>query len=71
MAVQSFTPASSNVEEVSFDEDTDTLTVTFQGGRAYDVLNCPASTYRQFKDAPSAGQFYNRQIKGRFNIQPA
>lgn len=71
MTVQSFTPASSNVDRVSFDDTTDTLTVEFSGGRAYDVLNCPAAVYRGFQAAPSAGEYYHRNIKGRYNIQEA
>ncbi len=69
MAEQSFRPASSNVEEVSFDDSTDTLTVTFQGGVQYEYLNCPASVYRQMQAAPSAGSFVHRHLKGRYQSQ--
>ena len=66
MAELSFSPASSNVESVSFDDSTDTLTVVFQGGVSYEYLNVPASVYRAFQAAPSAGQFVHRQLKGRY-----
>jgi KTSC domain len=71
MAVLSFTPASSNVESVEFDDSTDTLTVTFQGGESYQYLNVPASVYRAFQAAPSAGAFVHRQLKGRFQAERA
>lgn len=71
MTIQSFTPASSNVEEVTFDDQTDTLTVTFQGGEKYDYMNVPASVYRAFQAAPSAGSFVHRQLKGRYNYERA
>ena len=66
MAELSFSPASSNVESVSFDDSTDTLTVVFQGGVSYEYLNCPASVYRAFQAAPSAGAFVHRHLKGRY-----
>ena len=71
MAVLSFTPASTNVEKVSFDDATDTLTVEFSGGESYDYLNVPASVYRQFQAAPSAGAFVHRQLKGRYSAERA
>ena len=67
MAEFSFAPASSNIEQVDFDDSTDTLTVTFTGGEAYDYMNVPASVYRAFAAAGSAGQFFHRQIKGRYS----
>lgn len=69
MAVQTFSPASSNVESVSFDDSTDTLTVEFAGGDTYEYLNVPASVYRSFQAAPSAGQFVHRNLKGRFQSE--
>jgi lysyl-tRNA synthetase class 2 len=66
MGVQTFSPASSNIEDVEYDDSTDTLTVTFTGGDMYDYMNVPAAVYRAFASAPSAGQFFHRQIKGRY-----
>ncbi len=68
MAEQSFRPASSNVEEVTFDDQTDTLTVVFQGGTSYEYLNCPASVYRSMQAAPSAGAFVHRHLKGKYQF---
>lgn len=68
MATFSFTPQSSNIERVDFDDSTDTLSITFQGGDEYDYMNVPASLYRQFQAAPSAGSFFFRQIKNRYNF---
>ena len=66
MASYSYRPASSNIEQVDFDDATDTLTITFTGGDEYDYMNVPVSLYRQMQAAPSAGQFFHRQIKGRY-----
>lgn len=61
------TPGSSNIEQFAFDPDTDTLTVTFRNGDEYDYFNVPPATYRAMQAAPSAGQFLNRHVKGRFS----
>lgn len=71
MAILTFSPASSNVETVEFDDSTDTLTVTFQGGDSYEYMNVPASVYRAFQAAPSAGAFVHRQLKGRYQYERA
>lgn len=68
MASYSYAPASSNIERVDFDDSTDTLTITFQGGAEYDYINVPVSVYRQMQASPSAGQFFHRQIKGRYQF---
>lgn len=57
---------SSHLEHVDYDDSTDTLAVTFRDGRTYDYMNVPAQTAREFQAAGSFGEFFNRQIKGRF-----
>lgn len=66
MASFAWRPQSSHIDAVAFDGDTDTLTITFNDGRSYDYLNVPAATARDFQNAGSAGQFFQRQIKQRF-----
>lgn len=60
------TPTSSNISEFSYDPETDTLSVVFSDGQEYDYLNVPPSVHRAFQSAPSAGQFLQRNIKGRY-----
>lgn len=60
------TPSSSNIASISFDPDTDTLTVEFRDGDSYDYLNVPPQVYRAFTAAGSAGQYFIRHVKGRF-----
>lgn len=67
--IQSFTPASTNIAKVSHDSDTDTLTVDFVSGSTYDYMNVPASVYRAFQGAASAGQFFIRQVKNRYSYE--
>ncbi len=61
------TPGSSNIEEFTFDPDTDTLTVVFRDGDSYDYFNVPQSVHRNFQAAASAGQFFHRHIRQRFS----
>jgi lysyl-tRNA synthetase class 2 len=58
---------SSHIEEFSYDPETDTLTIVFDGGDEYDYMNVPIQLYREFQQAPSAGQFFYRRIKNRFS----
>jgi hypothetical protein len=43
-----------------------TLTVEFHTGRIYDHPGVPDSVYREFMNASSMGQYYNRYIRGRY-----
>lgn len=66
MAETSWSPSSSHIAQVTFDDATDTLTIEFVDGNQYDYMNVPASVSRDFRNASSAGQFFNRQIKSRY-----
>lgn len=63
------TPGSTNIAEISFDPNTDTLTVEFVDGALYDYMNVPRSVYLDFCAAGSAGQFFARQVKGRYSYE--
>lgn len=62
---------SSNLASATFDPETDTLTISFHDGRAYDYFNVPQQVYRSLTLASSAGEYFQRQIKGRFGYDPA
>lgn len=66
MASLSWRPPSSHIFQVDYDDATDTLSVEFTDGRTYDYLNVPSQVARAFQAAASAGEFLNRQIKGRY-----
>ncbi len=59
------------IDQLEFDKDTDTLTITFSDGAKFDYLNVSPATYRNFCLAPSAGQFFHRQIKDRYAFEEA
>ncbi len=60
------TPASSNIESFTYDPDSETLTVVFRDGTEYDLFNVPRAVHISFQRAGSYGQFYARQLKGRY-----
>lgn len=66
MAETSWNPGSSHIGQVTFDDATDTLTIEFADGASYDYMNVPAAVARDFRNAPSAGAFFARQIKSRY-----
>lgn len=69
MASDSFRPSSSNIDEATYDEDTQTLTVSFSSGSTYDYHNVDRAVWQSFKNAPSAGQFFQRTIRGFYNYR--
>jgi lysyl-tRNA synthetase class 2 len=68
---ETFNPISSSfIDQLDYDDTTDTLTITFSDGNAFDYMNVSPSTYRNFCIAPSAGQFFHRYIKGKYPFEP-
>ena len=65
MARLSMSP-SSNLKDAEYDEQSRTLTVTFHDGRSYKYSGVDAETARGLESAPSSGEYFNSQVKGRF-----
>lgn len=65
------TPSSSHIAGFSYDPSTDTLTVEFVDGSAYQYLNVTPAVARQFEaEKANAGKFFHRHIKGRYGFEP-
>lgn len=64
------TPGSSNIAGYAYDASTDTLTISFTSGDDYHFLNVPPAVVRDFGNSGSKGQFFHRQIKGRYGYEP-
>ena len=58
--------ASSNVRAVGYDEGTQTLEVEFHSGGVYQYYGVPVHVYREMMQAPSKGQFVNREIRNGY-----
>jgi hypothetical protein len=55
---------SSNLKRCAYDIETETLQIQFQSGKVYSYQGVPASVYHGLLEAPSAGQYFNNNIKG-------
>ena len=66
MAMQYTDVTSSNIEKVGYDDDTETLGVIFGSGTTYHYGGVPKEIYENFISAPSAGQFFHREIMNQY-----
>ena len=62
---------SSNLQSADYDDQARTLTVTFHDGRSYKYSGVDADAARGLESAPSSGEYFNSQVKGRFPHQRA
>lgn len=58
--------ASSNLAEVGYDLDLETLEVQFKSGGIYQYFNVPAFMYERLMSADLLGRFFNAEIKGHY-----
>jgi hypothetical protein len=57
---------SSNLSGVGYDSSSRTLEIEFVSGRIYRYQDVPQGTYSALLEAPSKGQFFNREIRDHF-----
>lgn len=55
------------IEHIAFDDDTNTLWVSFRDSGRYAYYGVPATLFDTFCQAGSAGTVFNEQVKGRFH----
>jgi hypothetical protein len=60
------TPGSSNLSEIRYDKESDTLEVDFLSGSTYRYDGVPPSVWRAFTLSPSKGSYLRRSIVPRF-----
>lgn len=58
------------IERITLDEDAGTLCIAFRNGRRYIYEGVSRTMYEAFKQAPSAGAFFNERIRGHFPCRP-
>jgi hypothetical protein len=58
---------SSNIENVEYDEKSETMSVTFNNNSTYQLHNVPKSVYERLINAGSVGSYYASNIKGRYS----
>jgi len=60
---------SSAIQYINYDRVSQSLFVVFSTDRKYIYLDVPEEIYRAFLAAPSAGKFFNAEIRDRYRFQ--
>lgn len=60
------TPNSGNIARLSYDDEKGNLMIEFRSGKFYRYYDVPYDTWNKLIEAPSAGQFFNGNIRGKF-----
>jgi hypothetical protein len=60
---------SSAVAQIGYDPIEKTLEVAFRGGKVYEYLNVPETTYYDLLLSDSIGRFVNTQIKTTYDVR--
>lgn len=58
--------SSSNLSAYEYEEETQTLRITFKSGRTYTYANVPASVAGGLGTASSPGGYFNATIKNQY-----
>ena len=58
--------SSSNLAEVGYDPDTETLEIMFRHGSVYQYFNLPAFIYERLLQADSPEKFFNANNKQQY-----
>jgi hypothetical protein len=57
---------SSVIKAIGYDYSNRDLYIHFNSGREYVYNYVPVKLFREFRDSPSLGEFYNYHVKGQF-----
>jgi lysyl-tRNA synthetase class 2 len=57
---------STTIRSVNYNPDTQALDVTFVSGREYTLDGVPPDVFLALLHAPSAGQYFNKNMRGRY-----
>lgn len=66
MATQTHHFSSTSIAYATYDDETETLNVTFANGRLYTLPSVSPDVWQDFITAPSAGRFFNERLKGQY-----
>ena len=58
--------SSSAISSVRYNEEDQTLNITFTSGREYELPGVDRDTFDSFMSAPSKGSFFNSRMKGQY-----
>lgn len=57
---------SSAISLSEYDDETQTLTITFSNGQSYDLTGVPPDVAQGLVDADSPGRYFNTRLKGLY-----
>jgi hypothetical protein len=66
MPTSSMKVTSSNISDISYDEKSRTMSITFHDGATYNYFDVPIGVYDRLLTAGSKGSYFAQYIKGRF-----
>lgn len=66
MALQSAGKGSLCFASLTYDDETQTISMTFQDGASYQIENFPATEWSRWRSAASLGQYFNRNVRGKY-----
>ena len=61
---------SSLIQRIVFDDEAETLRVSFRSGFRYIYEGVPRAVYDALGKAASAGRYFNDHVKGRYACRP-
>lgn len=62
--------SSTMIRRIVFDDEAETLLVTFRSGLRYVYAGVPRAIYDALGKAASAGRVFNEQVRGRYPCRP-
>jgi hypothetical protein len=66
MAPQRTILKTGSISDVEYDEETQSLEITFRNGRSYTLTGVPPDMYDGLITADSPGSYYNTYLRGRY-----
>jgi lysyl-tRNA synthetase class 2 len=60
---------SSAVDRAAYEDGARTLDLWYSGGDRYRYFDVPMEVYRLLREAPSAGEYVNREIKPHYRFE--
>ena len=66
VAIQQVALSSTALSSASYDDESETLEITFQNGRTYTYDGVPSEVFTALRDARSPGTYFLQNIKDRY-----
>lgn len=61
--------SSSNIRQIGYDADTQTLGIVFNKGDLYHYNDVPEEVFEEMQRTASVGRFFHSEIRGKYDYQ--